>query len=155
MLRRSTVLTMSAAVLLSWAAPAAAQGRVGLRAGVSGSPGQFVFGAHVDTPELITNLTFRPTVEAGVGDNQTLVGVNVEFAYWVPITDTDWKVYFPVGPALVIRSHDSDNGRGGGTDVGGGFDLGVGVQHMRGLFTELKVGFGDSPEVRFTVGYVF
>jgi len=150
--RVSVAIVGAVGVLLVWAAPAAAQAHVGLRAGVSGGPGQFVFGAHVDTPELITSLTFRPNVEVGVGDNRTLAGVNVEFAYWIPITDTDWKVYFPVGPALVITSHHGDHGD---TNVGGGFNLGVGVQHVRGLFTELKAGFGRSPSVRFSVGYVF
>jgi hypothetical protein len=29
------------------------------------------------------------------------------------------------------------------------------VQHRRGLFTEIKGGFVDSPEVVFVVGWVF
>jgi hypothetical protein len=153
MLRRLVPLIVVVLPLL-FAAPASAQQRFGLRAGASGSPGQFVFGAHVDTPELFDNFTFRPNIEVGVGDNRTLVGFNVEFAYWIPITDTAWKVYFPVGPALVITSRDV-GGNGDGTEAGGGFNLGVGVQHARGFFTELKIGLVDSPEVRFSLGYVF
>ena len=44
---------------------------------------------------------------------------------------------------------------GGDTDFGGGFNVGVGVQHRRGLFAEFKVGAIDSPEVKFMVGYAF
>ena len=45
----------------------------GVRAGVSGDPGQFYFGGHVETRPLIDKLTFRPNVEIGLGDDTTLV----------------------------------------------------------------------------------
>jgi hypothetical protein len=57
------------------------------------------------------------------------------------------------GPALVVGSSDEPHVEG--THVGGGFNLLLGVQHRRGLFTEIKGGFVDSPEVVFVVGYVF
>ncbi len=155
MSKRLFVLMTTVVTCLAVASPASAQGGVGLRAGASGGPGQFVFGVHFDTPEVVPNLTFRPNVDVGIGDNRTIVGMNVEFAYWLPLTDTDWKLYFPVGPALVVTSRDDNRGQGGGTDVGGGFGLGVGVQHARGFFVELKVAFVDSQDVRFSVGYVF
>lgn len=135
------------------AVPASAQTHLGLRAGVSGGPDQFVFGFHVDTPPLLEHFTFRPNVEIGVGDDQTLAGLNVEFAYWVPIPDTRWQVYFAGGPAVNITSDDR-NGNDD-TSVEGGFNLGVGVQHGRGFFSELKVGFAGSPDLKFLVGYVF
>jgi hypothetical protein len=152
MLRRLTTLTL---VALCCAAPAAAQTRIGIRAGASGDPDQFVFGMHVDTSPLIEHLTFRPNVEVGVGDNLTLIGLNVEFAYWVPIRNSRWQVYFPVGPAANIYSFDDGPGRRSDTSVEGGFNIGVGVQHGRGLFTEFKVGVIDSPDVKIVVGWVF
>jgi len=154
MLRRLVGFAIVFAVMLP-ATPASAQGRFGLRAGASGGPGQFVFGAHVDTPELLEHLTFRPNIEIGVGDNRTLVGLNVEFAYWIPVPDTAWRVYFPVGPAANIISFGDGHARDGDTRVEGGFNLGVGVQHAKGFFTEFKIGLIDSPDVRFSVGYVF
>jgi hypothetical protein len=39
--------------------------------------------------------------------------------------------------------------------VGGGFNILVGLEHKKGLFTEFKVGFADSPDIKFAVGYVF
>jgi len=38
------------------------------------------------------------------------------------------------------------------TDVEGGFNILLGIQHTRGLFTEFKVGAIDSPEVKVVVG---
>jgi hypothetical protein len=44
---------------------------------------------------------------------------------------------------------------GGGSETEGGFNILLGVQHTRGLFFELKVGAGDSPDLKFGVGYTF
>ena len=58
-------------------------------------------------------------------------------------------MYTGGGPALIIGDRNDD------TDVGGGFNILVGLQHRRGLFTEFKVGFGDSPDIKFGVGFTF
>jgi hypothetical protein len=93
-----------------------------------------------------------------VGDDVTTIAFNVEFAYWLT-TDEPWNVYFGAGPAVNIFSFDDDDRPGRGddddSDVGGGFNILVGAQHRQGLFTELKVGMIDSPNLKFTVGYVF
>jgi hypothetical protein len=46
--------------------PSGARAHLGLRAGVSGGPGQFVVGGHVETKPLLTHLTFGPN-DVGVG----------------------------------------------------------------------------------------
>jgi hypothetical protein len=135
--------------VFSAAAPAQAQSNPGIRAGVSGDPDQFYFGGHIETRPLIERLTFRPNVEIGLGDDLTLIAANIEFAYWFPIRNKPWSVYVGGGPALLIGNRNDD------TDVGGGFNILVGLQHRQGLFTEFKVGFNDSPDVKFAVGYVF
>ena len=139
------------AVLLVTAAPAWAQTSAGIRAGASGDPDQFFFGGHIETGPVADHVTFRPNVEVGVGDGLTLLAINLEFAYHVPIRHQPWSFYFGGGPAAIISS---PRGRSG-SDVGGGFNIMLGLQARRGLFTELKVGFIDSPEVKFTVGYAF
>ncbi|HUL71961.1 MAG TPA: hypothetical protein VLT86_02610 [Vicinamibacterales bacterium] len=156
------------AVVLVCATPAIAQTRraapppakndspqVGVRAGVSGDPDQFYFGAHIETSPLIEHLTFRPNAEVGVGDSLTLITFNFEFAYSIPLKNQPWRVYLGAGPALVISAFHSDHPNDGNTDVGGGFNFLVGLQHRKGLFTELKVGVIDSASVKFCVGYVF
>lgn len=151
MLRR--LLWMTLAVSLA-AVPATAQTHIGLRAGASSGPDQFVFGGHVETAPLLENFTFRPNIEIGIGDRLTLVGLNFEFAYWIPLRDQPWRVYMGGGPAAnVLSFHDDHPGRGD-SRVEGGFNIMVGLQHQRGFFTELKVGAIDSPDIKFTVGYV-
>jgi len=138
------------------AAPAAAQSSVGVRAGLSGDPDQFVFGGHYESDELIDRVTFRPNAEIGVGDNQVVFAINLEFAYSIPLQNRDWRLYAGGGPAVNIRSFDDDHpGHAMDDDVGGGFNVILGIQHERGLFTEIKVGAMDSPSVKFVVGYVF
>jgi hypothetical protein len=130
------------------AAPASAQG-IGVRAGVSGDPDQFYAGLHYETKELIDRLRFRPNIELGVGDDVTLVALNFEFAYKFPINRSVWSVYLGGGPALNIYEANDE------TELQGGFNILLGLAHRRGLFTELKVGLGDSPGIKFGVGYSF
>jgi hypothetical protein len=143
-------------VFASVASWAEAQAHVGVRAGVSGDPGQFVFGGHIETKPILTQMTFRPNIEVGVGDAGTLAAFNIEFAYWIPLDRKPWRVYLGGGPALVIRSFRGDNpGDTGGSDAGGGLNFMAGIQHSKGLFGEVKVGLIDSPSVKVMVGYAF
>ena len=136
-------------LVITGAASAAAQ-TAGVRAGVSGSPDQFYFGLHYESEPLIEQVRFKPNFEVGVGNDQTLVAINLEFVGKFPIQREPWSLYFGGGPALVI-----DKVNNGGTDTGGGFNILLGIEHNKGLFTELKVGLIDSPSVKFAVGYVF
>ena len=135
--------------VIAGAASAAAQS-AGVRAGVSGSPDQFYFGLHYETEPLIEVVRFKPNFEVGVGNDQTLVAINLEFVGKFPIQREPWDFYLGAGPALVI-----DKVNNGGTSTGGGFNILLGIEHKKGLFAELKVGFVDSPSVKFGVGYVF
>jgi hypothetical protein len=137
-------------VLVVWAAlsgHAAAQG-VGVRAGASVDPDQFYFGGHAETPPIVDQLRFRPNIEIGVGNDVTVVAVNVEFTYVILPTD-QWSLYAGAGPALNIIHTDR------ATDSEGGFNLLFGASHSGGLFGEVKVGFLDSPNFKVGVGYTF
>jgi len=129
-------------------APAAAQTSAGIRAGLSVNPDQFYFGGHVETPPLVDQLRFKPNVEVGVGNDVTVVALNIEFAYVFP-SQRAWHVYAGGGPALVVIDASND------TDSGGGFNLLVGAEHQSGLFMEVKVGVVDSPDLKIGVGYSF
>jgi hypothetical protein len=137
------------ALFSALAAPAGAQG-IGVRAGVSGSPDQFYAGVHYESEPLMDHLRFRPNVEVGVGDDQTLVALNFEFAYRVPLKrQPPWSVYVGAGPALNIYRFTND------TQPEGGFNILIGLAHARGLSVELKVGAIQSPSVKFGIGYTF
>jgi len=142
-------------ILSASAAHAQRAGAVGVRAGASGSPGQFYAGLHYESEPFADQLRFRPNLEVGVGDNQTLVALNFEFAYYIPLDGSRgrarnaWSLYVGAGPALVIDRFTNN------TNTGGGFNILIGAQHREGFFTELKVGMIDSPGVKFGVGYTF
>jgi hypothetical protein len=146
--RIACIFVFAAGCGLLTAAPASAQTSAGIRAGLSVDPDQFYFGGHVETRPLIDQLRFKPNVEIGIGNDLTLVAMNVEFAYVFP-SRRDWNMYAGAGPALVIVDTNSD------TDSGGGFNLLVGASHDSGLFVEFKVGMVDSPNVKIGVGYSF
>lgn len=148
MIRTRLSLVLAALFVAGAAMSASAQTTAGVRAGASIDPDQFYFGGHVETPPIASRLRFRPNVEVGVGNDLTLVAFNIEMAYHFP-SQYDWHFYAGGGPALNVV--DTDNG----ADSGGGVNIMVGVQHDRGLFFEFKLGFIDSPEVKFGLGYSF
>ena len=152
----SLVLTVLVVFLVFAPVRTMAQGQAGIRVGVSADPGQFFFGGHVETAPLLENFSFRPNAEVGLGDGLVVIALNVEFAYRIPLENRPWMVLIGGGPALNVFSFDDNEGRGRGRDnVGGGFNILVGLEHREGLFTEFKVGMSDSPDVKFTVGYSF
>ncbi len=151
-LARLAILATCALVLTGSAARAQQPG-IGVRAGVSGSPDQFYFGAHFDTGPIIDRLSFRPNAEIGVGDDRTSVSGNFEFVYWWPIPKHPFRIYAGGGPAVnLFRFNDA---HGGNTEVDPGFNIVGGIAHTGGLFAEVKLGFIDSPQVKFGIGYTW
>ena len=145
----STVSRIAAAMIV-WSVlcgSAVAQG-VGMRSGASFNPGQFYFGGHVETGAIADEWRFRPNVEIGIGDDSTLVGINVEFVYVIPST-REWSLYAGGGPALNIVDSDA------ATESEGGLNVLAGLMHVSGLFGEVKFGALDSPRVKMAVGYTF
>jgi hypothetical protein len=137
--------------VLPGAVPAAlAQEGPGIRGGLSASPDQAFLGGHYVTRPIWDQMRFQPNVEAGFGDDRTVVAFNVEFAYWMPI-NADWHAYVGGGPAMNLYS---SNGKDG-DDVGPGLTVFAGLRRRGGLFFEMKVGAFDSPDFKLTVGYTF
>lgn len=139
--------------LLAGAAPAAAQGAIGVRGGVSGDPSQFFVGVHYETAPFADRLRFRPNAEAGFGDDLTLIALNFEFTWDFPIRRQPWAVYVGAGPAVNIYRWDRRGDSESNTEPGLNFLFGIG--HRDGFFGELKIGAIDSPEFKFAVGYTF
>jgi hypothetical protein len=127
--------------------PAAAQGP-GVRGGVSVDPDQGFIGGHYETGPIVDRVHFKPNIEIGFGDDLTLIALNFEGIYKFR-SQGEWHVYAGGGPALNIFSFDED------TDTEAGFNFLGGLETNRGLMFEVKLGVGDSPDVKFTVGYTF
>jgi hypothetical protein len=146
------------ACLLTMVSAGQAQAQdIGGRLGVSGDPTQFYLGLHSDFGQVIPQLNFRPNFEAGFGDNVQVYAFNIEFVYPITLTgsaaNAPWKPYILAGPALVV-AHESA-GNVSATNTGGGFNIGFGLTHTRGPFTEIKIGVADSPSFKFGVGMNF
>lgn len=139
--------------IMMWAAPAQGQ-TFGLRAGASAEPDQFYFGVHADTSPIADRISFRPNVEVGIGNDMTLVAVNLEFVLRQDIQSSEWTLLAGAGPAANFYSFDGGRGRND-SDIGGGLNLLVGIEHRGGFFGEVKVGLIDSPSVKFGVGFSF
>lgn len=149
---RTVFVLLGAAWLVAVASvlPASAQDGPGLRAGFSASPDQFYFGGHYVTKPIWDRLRFQPNVEAGFGDDRTVVAMGMEFGYWMKVSP-DWQAYVSGGPAMNVFS---SNGKGG-DEVGPGLTVGVGLRRRGGLFFDMKVGAFDSPDFKLAVGYTF
>jgi hypothetical protein len=144
------VLAAACLALVTAAGAASAQAGPGIRGGLSADPDQFFIGGHYVTAPIWDRLRFQPNVEAGFGDDRTVVAFNMEFGYWIPV-NAGWHVYFGGGPALNFVSRDD----AGDDDVGPGFAVALGLRQRGGLFFEMKVGAFDSPDFKLAVGYTF
>ena len=153
--KKTTVVhfLLAAAIAVLLPAVAAAQGP-GIRGGVSIDPDQFYFGGHFETGELVDGVHFRPNVEAGLGNDLTLVALNFEFVYKFPRRN-GWRIYAGGGPGVNFYSFDRGPNRDRDTESEAGLNFLIGVEQESGLFFEFKVGALDSPELKFGVGWTF
>ena len=144
---RTTFLSIifAARVLVVAASPAAAQAP-GVRAGCSVDPDQFFVGSHYETGPLVERLHLKPNVEFGFGDDITTTALNFEFVYKIPVSGP-WNLYAGAGPAVNFYSFNDD------TFTEGGVNFLIGAEATQGLSFELKLGAGDSPDLKFGVGY--
>jgi len=149
---RSALVGLAVAWVLAaaWVPSASAQSGPGIRAGVSADPGQFFIGGHYVSRPIWDRLRFQPNVEAGFGDDATVVALNAEFGYWMRL-NAEWDAYFGGGPAMNLISRDGKDG----TDVEPGVTVLAGIRYRSGLLFEMKVGAIDSPEFKLAVGYTF
>lgn len=131
----------------------------GPRVGLSVSPDQLHFGAHLDYGHFARRVRFQPNIEVGVGDDLTLVTVNAEAAYRFRETWDVWTPYAGGGIGVNFASFGDDGlGDDTSTDLGlnvlGGIEKGL--SNGDRFFIEAKAGLVDeSPDLKFTVGWTF
>ena len=85
---------------------------LGVRTGVSGDPGQFYLGGHVETGPVLDSLWFRPNLELGLGHDTPLTTINMQFAYKSAMRGLSWRPYFCGGPSFVLARHNGDTDAG-------------------------------------------
>jgi hypothetical protein len=155
MLRRS-LIALAILVMLPAAASAGSFSYFGPQLGFSQGPDQFVVGGHLKWNTVAPSLDFVPGVEAGFGSNFSLVSLYGDFHYKIS-SGTRWQPYVGAGVGMHFSSTDNSFGNTstGATATGGHFIIGAGVP-TRGsarFFTELKLGFGDSPDMKIMAGW--
>ncbi|MBI2834747.1 MAG: hypothetical protein HYX76_10025 [Acidobacteria bacterium] len=129
--------------------PSVARAQAGFQAGVSVDPDQVYIGTHYEAGPLVDRLYFRPSIDAGFGDNVTLAMINLELLYKYPLRNNPWTIYQGSGPAInIYRAGDV-------TDLRGGVNFIFGLGHSNGFFTEFKVGAVNSPNIKVGIGYTF
>lgn len=148
------VCLLFAALFLCVERNADAQG-LGFQGGLSVDPEQVYVGSHFETGELFPRFHFRPGIDGGFGDNLTLGSINVEFVYRIPIRGGTWSFYQGGGPAILLLRQSGPRilGSRSTTSVHAGTILTFGFAHENGFFTEFKIGSGNSPALKFGVGY--
>lgn len=141
--------------------------QAGVRTGVAIDPELLLFGVHAQVgPFFNKDVFLRPNVEFAFGEVTSLVAVNLEAIYRLPITSRQgrWTAYVGAGPGFNFIHQDFDrvNGDGDRFDFGN-FEndttlnfLG-GLRYRSGMFMELKTSVysSPSPTMRFIIGYNF
>ena len=144
---RRLVVAALAVVLLVFAAPTYAAGTIGLRAGLSLDPDDFVAGIHFRTDPIAENLYIVPSVEVGFGD-VTMIAGNADLHY---VFNTNSKLKPYLGGGLTINWFDGEGNADSDTEFGGSI-LG-GIKLTPKMFLEAKLGLGDVPDAKFMVGW--
>ncbi|MGA1864883.1 MAG: hypothetical protein ACMUHX_07465 [bacterium] len=149
-------------ILAGFATKAMAQGMSGIRwegwgvrAGLSSDPDQVYAGVHFNLGEFVKDVRFRPTMELGFGDDQTVLQVLAEVHY-VFSKFRVWTPYLGGGLGLTYINYDDDHPKDDSdTDISlnpiGGIETTL-KQGMK-LFFELKSGLPDKdPDIKLGVG---
>ena len=131
----------------------------GPRVGLTMDPDQVHVGAHMDYGVFGPRVRFQPNIEAGFGDNITLIAFNFEAAYRFRDRWDAWTPYLGGGIGLDWWNYD-DNFPGNNdsdTDLGASILGGIerGLSNGNRFFVEAKLGLSDAPDAKFTVGWTF
>jgi len=150
-----TLLSLSSLTAVAGQRSAGFHG-IGPRVGMTMNPDQIHFGGHIDFGDLAPNLMMLTNLEIGFGDNITTVAPSFELDYRF---HEDWGVWTPylgggIGPIFYSWKHD-----GSSSDFGAYMQFGIGkgsAGNQSGhFFIEGKLGLGDAPDFKATVGWTF
>jgi len=139
---------------------------LGARGGVALDPELIVIGAHAEFgPFFSRNFSARPSLEFGFGEVTTLVSLNLDGAYRLPITPQNgrWEMFVGAGPGFNFTHRSFTNEETGEEEdfsfsdltFDSGFNLVIGLQSRNGLILELRAQAYSMPHMRFMLGINF
>jgi hypothetical protein len=166
---RSVRSLFSLLLVLSLVPAAALAGDIGLkswgpRVGVSSNPDQIVGGVQFDLGEFAEHVRFQPSAEVAFGNHVNTIQANVMVAYYFPV-ESNITPY--AGGSISAAFYDFSSScrgfaRGFGCDhhdtriapiaVGG---IETKLSGKRRFLAELQLGFGDLPDAKIMVGWLF
>lgn len=159
MLKRLLLVCALGAATAATAQAQAVVGGAGPRVGFSTGPDQLVFGGQLIIGEIAPQLTFDPSLEFGFGDHLTLISTNLDLHYHFVVQGSAWRPYAGGGVAINFVQFDNPPpfGDDSETDIGGSLIVGAGVPTQAGnrFFGELKLGLGDTADLKIMVGWNF
>ncbi len=126
-----------------------ARDRLGLQAGFSSGPDQFVVGGQGEFGPAVGSAFLAPSVDLGLGGNSTVTVINGDLRwYLLPLPETGIRFYGQAGPVLVVSP-----------DTELGFSLAAGadipMKNRRRYHVEARFGFGDVPDFKLVLGVLF
>lgn len=134
--------------------------RIGMRAAAGLDPELMAIGAQGQLgPFFSDNVWARPNIEFGFGEVTTLIALNLEGMYRLPLTVQQgrWSVFVGGGPGFHFQNRGFGEGesRFHDFDLDTGLNLFIGLQLRSGMFLELKGTSYAAPATRFVIGYNF
>lgn len=129
-------------------------GTVGLRAGFSLDPDQFVLGGQVSLGKRLGIARLVPSVDVGFGSSLTTIAFNGDVLFRLQVEGSKFGLYGGAGPSLVYS--DADLG-GSGWILGLTLIVGAHIP-MKALpptNLEARFGVGDMPDFRGLIIFEF
>lgn len=144
-------LVISTLTVISTCSAAASGTSIGVRAGYSFDPDQFVVGAQAIYGRILKIGRLGPSVDFGFGDKMTVVTFNLDGRLILTPPKASTSFYLGVGPTIAV--FDPDQGDGDteiGLTLASGIRMPLGSRHFYNL--EGRLGIGDVPEVKILFG---
>jgi len=128
---------------------------IGMRAGLSLDPDQFVIGAQAMMGAVKGKIDFSPSLDFGTGDNLSLIAINLEGTLnLVSPPGAKFIFYLGGGPTAVFYSPDGgDSDSEVGLSLTGGIKIAAGQKNFYNV--KAMIGLGDIPEIKILFGYMF
>lgn len=125
----------------------------GPRLGLTSEPDQVHVGMQLHLAQMAPSVSFVPSFEVGLGNDVRLFSANMDIKHRFTSRAASWRPYLGGGPAIHFIDRD---GAGDESDVGLNFFAGMQTPTRQGaFFGEIRVGLIDSPDFKFTVGWMF
>jgi hypothetical protein len=118
---------------------------VGLHAGLSLDPDDFIIGARFRSHPLEERIFVVPSIEFGFGD-ATMIAGNLDGHYAFQ-SSSKYAPY--AGAGITLNWFDTD----GGSDTEFGGSILGGIQVNEKFYFETKLGLGDVPDWKFVLGW--